>query len=134
LSGATSYVVGVFDANFNLVAHSPPVSKTKWTVDVPLQRGQSYSWEVTATKDGKEIKSPVAPAPSAQFKLLEADKVNALAKLKQQNPISHLALGLTYARFGLVNEAEAEFRKLLNENPDSAIAKRLLRTVQAWAR
>lgn len=132
LSGATSYVVGVFDANFNLVAHSPPVSKTKWTVDVPLQRGQSYSWEVTATKDGKEIKSPVAPAPSAQFKVLEADKVNALAKLKQQNPISHLALGLTYARFGLVNEAEAEFRKLLNENPDSAIAKRLLRTVQNW--
>jgi hypothetical protein len=56
----------------------------------------------------------------------------ALSKLKQHQPVSHLALGLTYARFGLVNEAEAEFRKLLNENPDSAIAKRLLRTVQNW--
>jgi hypothetical protein len=132
LSGATNYVVGVFDANFNLVAHSPPLSKIKWTVDVPLQRGQVYSWEVTATKDGKEIKAPVAPAPSAEFKLLEADKMNTLSKLKQQKPVSHLALGLTYARFGLVNEAEAEFRKLLNENPDSATAKRLLRTIQNW--
>lgn len=132
LSGATSYVVGVFDANFNLVAHSPPLSKTKWTVNVPLQRGQVYSWEVTSTKDGKEIKAPVAPAPSAQFKLLDADQMLALSKLKQQKPVSHLALGLTYARFGLVNEAESEFRKLMNENPDSAIAKRLLRTIQNW--
>jgi hypothetical protein len=132
LRGATSYVVGVFDTNFNLVAHSPSLSTTRWTVDVPLQRGQIYSWEVTATKDGKEVKAPVAPDPSAQFKLIEADKLNALAKLKQQKPVSHLALGLMYARFGLVSNAEAEFRKVLSENPDSAVAKRLLRTVQTW--
>lgn len=134
LSGATSYVVGVFDANFNLVAHSPSLLKTNWTVDVSLQRGQSYSWEVTATKDGKEIKAPVAPTPSAQFKLVEADQMSALSKLKQQKPVSHLALGLSYARFGLVDEAEGEFRQLVNENPDSAVARKLLRTVQAWAR
>lgn len=134
LSGASSYVVSVFDSNFNRVGQSPPLSRTNWTIDEPLRRGQTYSWEVTATKDGKEIKAPVAPAARAQFKLLEADKVNTLSKLKQQKPVSHLALGLTYARFGLLNEAEAEFRKLGDENPDSAVAKRLLRTVDAWAR
>lgn len=132
LSGANSYVVSIFDSNFNRVAQSPPLSATNWIVDHPLQRGQSYSWEVTATRDGKEIKAPVAPAARAQFKLLEADKMNTLSKLKQQKPVSHLALGLTYARFALVNEAEAEFRKLVDENPDSATAKRLLRTVQSW--
>jgi len=132
LSGAKSYVVSVFDSSFNRVAQSPSLSRKNWTVGEPLKRGQRYSWEVTATKDGKEIKAPVAPAPRAQFKLLEADKLNTLSKLKQEKPVSHLALGLTYARFGLVSEAEAEFRKLANENPDSATAKRLLRTVQNW--
>lgn len=132
LSGATSYVVSIFDNNFNRVAQSPPLSRTNWTVGVPLQRGQSYSWEVAANRDGKEITAPVAPAPRGQFKLLEADKLSALSKLKQQKPVSHLALGLMYAHFGLVSDAEGEFRKLVKENPDSAAAKRLLRTVQTW--
>jgi hypothetical protein len=132
LSGATSYVVSIFDDNFDRVTSSPPLSKTTWTVDEPLRWGRSYSWEVAATTDGKEIIAPIAPEPRAQIKLLEADKVTALSKLKQKKPASHLALGLLYARVGLVSEAEAEFRKLVKENPDSAVAKRLLRAVQSW--
>lgn len=132
LSGATNYVISIFDHNFKRVAVSPPLSKTNWTVDVPLKRGQTYSWEVTATKDGKHITAPVAPDPIAQFRLLEADKLSALSKLKHQKPVSHLMLGLMYARSGLVNDAENEFRTLVRENPDSALAKKLLRTVQAW--
>ena len=132
LKGATSYVVSLFDKDFNRVAESPPLSKPTWRLAVPLQRGQTYSWEVTAVKDGKEITAPVAPAPRAQFKVLEADKLNALTKLKGQRPASHLALGLTYARLGLMPEAESEFRQLVKENPDSALAKKLLRTVQSW--
>jgi hypothetical protein len=132
LTGATSYVVSIFDANFNRVTTSPAMSKTTWTVPAALSRGGTYSWEVAATKDGKLITAPLAPAPRAQFRLIEADKLNALSKLKQQKPASHLALGLMYARFGLLGDAEVEFRKLVKENPDSAAAKRLLRTVQSW--
>lgn len=132
LSGTAGYVVSIFDDNFERVGTSPPLVTTKWTVNLPLRWGQRYSWEVAATQNGKEIIAPVAPAPRAQFKLIEADKLNALSKLKLQKPASHLALGLTYARFGLVNEAEAEFGKLVKENPDSAPARRLLRTVQSW--
>lgn len=132
LSGATSYSVSVFDEKFNRVAQSPPLSKPNWTLGVSLQRGRNYSWEVTAVKDAKEITAPVAPAPRAQFKILEAGKLNVLTKLKQRTPVSHLALGLMYARFGLVGEAEGEFRQLVKENPDSSVAKKLLRTVQAW--
>ena len=97
-----------------------------------MHRGQSYFWEVMAVKEGKQVVAPVAPAPRAQFRILEVDKLNALKSLKRQKPISHLALGLTYARFGLVNDAEGEFQYFLKENPDSATARRLLRTVQTW--
>jgi hypothetical protein len=132
LDGATGYEVTVFDGNFNRVAQSPPLSKTEWTLAVPLPRGGNFLWEVKATVDGKGITAPAAPAPRAQFKVLETDKLSALEKLKASQPTSHLALGLTYARFGLVNEAEREFRQLVRENPDSTAAKKLLRTVQQW--
>ena len=132
LSGATSYVVSVFDENFNRVAQSPPRSNPNWTIAEPLQRGRIYSWEVTAVREGKEVTAPAAPAPRAQFKVLEAEKLNALTKLKQRKPVSHLALGLMYARIGLTAEAAGEFRVVVKENPDSAVAKKLLRTVQAW--
>lgn len=132
LIGASDYVVSVFDANFNRVVQSPSLSKPVWILPAPLQRGQTYSWEVTAVKDDKEITVPIAPAPRAQFRIIEADKLNALTKLKGQKPGSHLALGLMYSRFGLVSDAEREFRQLVKENPDSEIAKKLLRTVQSW--
>jgi len=132
LAGATFYVVSIFDANFDRVASSSALFGTNWTVEVPLRRGGTYSWEVAANKDGKLITAPLAPAPRAQFKLIEANKLNALSKLKQQKPSSHLALGLMYARFGLVSDAEVEFRELVKENPDSGVAKKLLRLVQNW--
>lgn len=132
LDGATGYVVTVFDKNFNRVAQSPPLAKTEWTLAVPLARGGTFLWEVTTTVDGNTITAPAAPAPRAQFRIVEAEKLAALTKLKQQQPASHLALGLGYARVGLLNDAEREFRQLVNENPDSAIARKLLRTVQMW--
>jgi hypothetical protein len=134
LNGATSYIVSVFDSKFNLVTRSAPLSQPTWTASQPLRRGQNYFWEVTAVKEGKEVVVPVAPAPRAQFRILEANNLSTLQNLKRQKPTSHLALGLTYARLGLIREAEGEFQYLLKENPDSATTKKLLRTVQGWGR
>jgi hypothetical protein len=125
-------VVTVFDKNFNRVAQSPPLSQTEWTLALPLARGGTFLWEVTTTVDGNTITVSAAPAPRAQFRVVEAEKLAALTKLQQQQPASHLALGLGYARLGLLNDGEREFRQLVNENPDSAIARKLLRTVQMW--
>ncbi len=121
LAGATGYVVSVFDGNFNRIA-------------VPLSRGSNFFWEVTATKDGKEVSAPAAPAARVQFKVLDAENLNALTKVKSQQPASHLALGLMYAHAGLLGEAQSEFRQLVKENPDSTEAKRLLQAVQQWQR
>lgn len=131
LPGATSYTVSVFDADFNLVTRSAPQTARQWK-SAKLQRGMIYSWEVVAVRNGQEVRSPVAPAPKAQFKILEAEKLRELTNLKRHSPISHLALGLTYARFGLLAEAEGQLRILARENPNSPVATRLLRTVQEW--
>lgn len=131
LAGATSYTVSVFDADFNLVTRSTPITVTQWTTST-LRRGMIYSWEVVAIKNAQEVRSPVAPAPRAQFKILESEKLRELTNLKKHSPISHLTLGLTYARFGLLAEAEGQLQILARENPNSPVAMRLLRTVQEW--
>jgi len=133
LPGASSYTVSVFDADFNRVTRSAPQTATQWTSPA-LRRGMIYSWEVVAVRNGQEVRSPVAPAPRAQFKILEAEKLLELTRLKKHKPISHLTLGLTFARFGLMVEAEGQLQILARENPNSPIATRLLRTVQEWSK
>ena len=133
LPGASSYTVFVFDADFNRVTRSAPQTATQWTSPA-LRRGMIYSWEVVAVRNGQEVRSPVAPAPRAQFKILEAEKLLELTRLKKHKPISHLTLGLTFARFGLMVEAEGQLQILARENPNSPIATRLLRTVQEWSK
>ena len=134
LSGASSYTVSVFDSNFNRVAKSSPQSATTWSVPLSLQTGNVYSWEVTAMRNNQEVTSPVAPAPRAQFKIVDVEHLNEIASVRKQRPRSHLVLGVLYARAGLLAEAEREFRALLNDNPQSKAAKKLLRTVQSWRR
>src|SRR6185295_9107747 len=83
VSGATSYLVAVYDSNFNWAATSQPITATTWTSSSPLRRGETYFWQVTAIRDGKEIKSPVPPAPEARFKVIEQSKADELSKLKR---------------------------------------------------
>ena len=132
LPGATDYTVSVFDSNFNRVMVSTPQGDARWSPPEPLQRGKTYFWEVTARKDDREVTSPIAPAPRAKFKVLEESKVEEINLLEKERPNSHLVLGLIYARAGLLDDAEREFRLLVNANPRSRVAGKLLRRVQSW--
>ncbi|HEY0171457.1 MAG TPA: hypothetical protein VGB98_10575 [Pyrinomonadaceae bacterium] len=134
LEGATGYVVEVYDAGFNLVASSPRLDARTWSAPQTLARGKIYSWQVTAFKDGREIKSPRPPAPQAKFRILDRAKADELARARRAYPSSHLTLGLLYARAGLLKEAEEELRLLQRANPDSELARSLLRQVQALRR
>jgi anti-sigma factor RsiW len=134
VEGAAGYVVEVYDKDFNVAAISPQLTKNSWTMDESLPRGRVYSWQVKATKDGQEIKSPQPPAPQAIFRILDQAKVNELARAKRAYASSHLAMGLLYAQAGLLNEAEQELRLLQKANPDSEIAVSLLEQVQKLRR
>ena len=129
LQGATGYEVEVYDAQFNLVASSPRVTNTSWSTS--LARGQVYSWQVKAIKDNQEITAPRPPAPQARFRVLDQTRANELARAKRAYGSSHLTLAVLYADAGLLKEAEQELRLLRRANPNSDLAAKLLRQVQA---
>ena len=134
LEGANGYVVEVYDDSFGLVATSPQLTTRSWAAPQTLPRGKVYSWQVKAVKDGEEIKSPRPPAPQAKFRVLDRAKADEIARAKRAHPSSHLTLGLLYAQAGLLKEAEQELRLLQRANPDSDLARGLLRQVQALRR
>lgn len=132
LEGATGYVVEVYDEKFALITSSPQLPDLKWTTTLP--RGHVYSWQVKAIKDGNETTSPRPPAPQAKFRVLDQAKANELTNARRAHASSHLTLGLLYADAGLLREAEQEFRLLQKANPNSDLARNLLRQIQSLRR
>jgi anti-sigma factor RsiW len=134
LAGATSYVVTVYDSNFNPVESSRSLARTEWRVSRVLERGAIYSWQVTALKNGKEITSPAPPAPEAKFEVLEEGKARELERVERSHASFHLILGILYADAGLLDEAERQLRSVPDGSPDSSVARSLLRSLRALRR
>jgi Putative zinc-finger len=130
LVGAEGYVVEVYDAQFNLVSSSPLLTDLSWTAP-QLARGQVYSWQVKAVKGRQEFIAPSPPAPDAKFRILDQVAAAEIARARRDYASSHLLLGLLYARAGLLDEAEREFRSLQNANPDSDAPRKLAESVSA---
>lgn len=131
LPDATYYRVYVLDANGNQVGQSEdlPPTETEWQPPTPLRRGRIFSWVVTAFVDGKEVVSPPASAPEMKFAVLSTNDLQELNRLKQQH--SHLALGIFYARAGLLTEAEREIQHLIRLNPQADLPRKLLQSVRS---
>ena len=134
LEGATSYVVEVFDAKFNLVMASPQLAERSWVPPQPLKRGGLYSWQVKAVKQGVQFESPRPPAPQANFRVVDQAKADELARARQSYNSSHLTLGLLYTQAGLLDQAEQELQALQKNNPNAAVARRLVESLQALRR
>ena len=128
MEGATGFVVEVYDEKYNPVVVSPQLTGLTWTTTLP--RGKVYSWQVKATSDSGEVTSPRPPAPQAKFRIIDQAKANEIANARRSYPSSHLTLGLLYAEAGLLREAEQEFRLVQRANPNSDLARNLLRQVQ----
>ena len=129
---AAAYRIEVGDSNFHQVARSEklPATSRTWTAPVALKRGMVYTWIVRVIKDGSESGSGSSPS-QGKFKILEDEKVRELNRLKVASQ-SHLALGVFYAREGMIVEAERELQILVQENPHSEAAKKLLKEIQSW--
>jgi hypothetical protein len=131
LPDADVYRVAIFDSNYNLVTESSDVKGTTWVVSKPLMRDKTYSWQVTAIANGVETKSPVRPAPEARFRVIDKTHYDEIQQLRRNAGRSHLLLGIAFANAGMLDDAEREFRILLQDNPNSAVARKLLAKVTA---
>src|SRR5580765_5532384 len=127
---AEAYRVEISDETFHQVAKSGdlPATTQSWTPYTSLKRGGIYTWTIRAVNKGGE---PSAVTSQAKFKILDNEKVRQLNRLKSGSQ-SHLALGIFYAREGMLTEAEREMGILVKDNPNSAVAKKLLREIKAW--
>jgi hypothetical protein len=132
LAGATSYRVSIGDLKGHEITKSEELSvdQTTWTPPTSLKRGEIYVWEVEATVEGKKVVSPGTSAPQMKFKVLSESSAQELEQLRQSR--SHLALGVFYAREGMVAEAEHQFQTLIRHNPLVPILKKFLKQVQSW--
>lgn len=131
LDAAQDYTVTIYDSNSRQVATSGPVTGTAWTTPTPLARGVTYSWQISAQKNGEKVVSPKPPLPEARFKILDQTAVTTLAKLRQTFGTSRLVMGVFYWKHGLIPESEREFQALAKANPKSAVVKALLANVRS---
>jgi hypothetical protein len=131
LEGARHYIVTIHDAKFREVAASGPIVGTEWTAPNALERGVTYSWQISALKDGKTVVSPKPPLREARFRVLNQRDVAALAKLKEAAGNSHLVMGVFYWKHGLLAESEREFQALAQVNPNSTAVAELLSSIRA---
>ena len=133
VSGATFYRVYVVHAKLGTIASSPKLSAgaTEWRPETSIPRGEVYSWTVSATVHGEEVISPAPADPEVKFGILDDAELRALNRLQKRTD-SHLALGIAYARAGLISEAERELNELMKENAGSNEVRKLLDRVRSW--
>jgi hypothetical protein len=132
LAGASSYRVMIGDLKGHEVARSEelPADQTSWTALKPLKREEIYTWGVEAIVDGKKVFAPGTSQTQLKFMVLSERGVRELELLRKAN--SHLALGVFYAREGMLTEAEHEFQDLIHDNPNSPVLRKLLEQIQSW--
>jgi len=130
LKGATSYTVTISDSGYREVASAASINRTNWTLDRRLKRGELYWWQVTALKNGEEIKAPGRPGVLARFQVMSHADAEKLAQARKTHSDSHLVMGLLYARVGLRVEAERQFKALRDANPTSTVSRMLLRNIR----
>ena len=134
LAEGSDYVVTIYDSRLRSVQNSGPLAGTEWTTPTPLQRGVTYSWQISAVKEGRTVVAPKPPVPEARFKVLDRNSSNWLGQHEKIHGSSHLAMGVLYWRIGLIDKAEREFEALVTANPESPIAEELLANLRSLRR
>ncbi|MFL6263488.1 MAG: zf-HC2 domain-containing protein [Thermoanaerobaculia bacterium] len=132
LAGAGSYEVKVFDPELHPVAASGLLTGTDWTPDRPLPAGMVYAWQVVVRLGDEDVIAPGPQAPPALFRVLAPDQARAVESAAREADGSPLALGVLYARSGLLDDAERELARVAAANPGSATARGLLASVRSW--
>lgn len=130
IPGASDYVVGVYDKDFEKLVESPKIDSARWIPADPLPRGIRLSWQVTATVNGKPVRLPVPPAREAVFEVMSAETAKTINEARDLQHASPVELGLLYARAGALEDAEAEFAGTPDAKDLLESVRKLLRQTQ----
>jgi hypothetical protein len=122
---ATGYRVRVYAAGYRKIAESPIVHGTSWQAITPLQRGQTYTWTVTAESPKGEVHAPAPPQPEAAFQVVDTNTAATLDQASSSRGTDHLLLAVLYARAGAVDEARAQLDMLAAQNPGNKLVDQL---------
>lgn len=125
-----SYRVHVEDRDSHqAVATSPILDEAIWRLSTPLLRGHSYLWRVDASPGGARATSTTTTSPTVQFSVLSDEGEREIENAKAGNA-SHILLGSLYTHYGMWRDAVLEYRKLVDDAPDSPDAIKLLRKAE----
>ncbi|MDX2042379.1 MAG: hypothetical protein SF097_14245 [Acidobacteriota bacterium] len=109
----------------------------EWRPDFELQRGHRYVWHVVAiSKEGEEKYGRWMNRSYGEFVVLtdpELLQVDAAEKhyRSSNEPLAQIALAVSYAKVGLVDDAERELVSYLKVNPNSTQAQKMLESLRA---
>ena len=134
IPGASSYQVYVMNDAGKQIVKSVllPSTKSSYVAPDPLPRGKVFQWVVIAVVNDNEIIAPGPAEPEMRFALLSATDKKELDTINASH--SNLARGVFLARTGLVAEAQIEFERLVQQNPNSILVRKLLKSVQETQR
>jgi hypothetical protein len=123
LERADGFVVTVFDERSTMVARTPMVAQSPWVPADPLPRDRTYAWQVTARRGSDTITVPVAPAPAAKFRVIDAQSAATLQRLEAEYPESHVLLGILNMEAGIRDAAMRHFGQVPSTDPHAAVAQ-----------
>jgi anti-sigma factor RsiW len=110
-----SYAVSLYDASHRQIAQRGNLTDTHWLVPAPLDRGETYTWEIASAGETRR----------ASFRVLGDDDQAKLQEVRASK-VGPLALGAVAQQLGLLSLAEREFEALTKEKPKSQDAVKLL--------
>lgn len=130
IEDAQKYTVAVFGDNGNVpLAQSDKLTSTTWRPTEQLERGQIFTWSVTATIDGsREFLQPGTARP--RFAVLSEEDQVALKSTAANLRGSQLLLADLYFHYGLLDRAEKTLLTLQQANPRSQVVADFLSQVR----
>ena len=122
IKGATGYKVEILTVDYETAAESPKITATEWTPGKALDRGKTYSWQVTALRRDGDVVAPRAPAPEARFEIVDAETAQRVEEARRH---SRLLAAVLESNAGLRDDALQDIAPLEKENPGSPVLQRL---------
>ena len=116
------YSVVLKNAANQVIARVEALPNLNWLVPMPLERGATYSWEVTGANRDIE---------TASFIVMDAESAAEWQAVRREYQNLPLVLGLVAEQLGMLSVAEREYQALIKAFPNAEAPARLLANVQA---